>query len=397
MRLKFKIVMFFLLFTIIFGCDKTLPLSGTISINGQSEWSPVVYLIDPQDWSNVASSFVGGVIDSAKIDANGHFKFDKMPSVTEPRLLELAIQKKEGNHYPNRLENDDPNESNYFPIIYKQWESIEINTDAAHFQSRFSIKNPSAENTAMLALRDIRQAAYNKFLAAGNHNTHDETTLLDEEKAKIAYQQAIMQFAQETPYLLPALTAIRWVSVEGNFERVPEFIVAQAERWNSLAPNNTWVKELNQKADRKLLPVLVGDNIPHYTLPMLSGKTQILPELLGKRLTILDLWASWCAPCRNENRNYLVPLWDKYHDKGFQIIGYALDSDANVWSKAIKKDGADRWFHASDLQGDNAALFKQLRLTSIPANFILDEKGRVLAKNLHGEELMRFVDDFFKR
>lgn len=394
MPLKLKSLMLFLLLTLILGCDKMPPLSGTITMTG-GEWSPVVYLIEPQNWGDVASSFVGNVVDSAKIDANGHFAFEHMPNASEPRLFELAIQKKGGVFYPNRLENDDPNTSNYCPILYKNGEIIVVKTDAEYFQRNFAIEKPSAENAALLQLRDIRQTAFDKFLAAKNQNTHDESALLDEAKATHSFQQALMQFAQETPYLLPSLTAIRWVSVEGNYESVPEFIVSQAERWTAQMPNNPWVKQLNQKADRKSLPVLVGDQILNYTLPMLSGDTLLLHPLLGKRLTVLDLWASWCAPCRKENRNYLVPIWDKYHDKGFQIIGYALDASQNTWSSAIKKDGADRWLHASDLRGDNAALFKQLRLTSIPANFILDENGKVLAKNLHGDALLQFVEAFF--
>lgn len=396
MQLKFKKPMFFLLLISLLGCDKMPPLSGTITTIRDGEWSPVVYLIEPQNWSDVASSFVGNVLDSAKIDANGHFAFDKMPNTSEPRLFELAIQKKSGVFYPNRLENDDPNTSNYCPIVYKNGENVVVKTDAEHFQRNFAIEKPSVENAALLQLRDIRQTAFDKFLAVKNQNTHDESALLDEAKATHSFQEAIMQFAKETPYLLPSLTAIRWVSVDGNYESVPEFIVSQAERWRAKMPDNPWVKQLNQKADRKSLPVLVGDLIPNYMLPMLSGDTLPLHPLLGKRLTVLDLWASWCAPCRKENRNYLVPIWDKYHDKGFQIIGYALDASQNAWSSAIKKDGADRWVHASDLQGDNAALFKALRLTSIPANFILDENGKVLAKNLHGEALLQFIEAFFK-
>ena len=396
MPLKFKILMLFILMTFLFGCDKMPPMSGTITTTKDSEWAPVVYLIEPQNWSDVASSFVGNVIDSAKMDANGHFAFEHLPNTTELRMFELAIQKKGGTYYPNRLDNDDPNTSNYFPIVYKNGETIVVKTDAAHFQRNFAIEKPSAENAAMIQLRDIRQAAFDTFLAVKNQNTHDASALLDEAKATHSFQQALMQFAKETPYLLPSLTAIRWVSVEGNYERVPEFIVSQAERWNAKMRDNLWVKQLSQKADRQSLPVLIGDQILNYTLPMLSGNTLPLRQLLGKRLTVLDLWASWCAPCRKENRNYLVPIWDKYHDKGFQIIGYALDASQNAWSSAIKKDGADRWLHASDLQGDNAALFKQLRLTSIPANFILDENGKVLAKNLHGEALLQFVEVFFE-
>ena len=387
--------MLFLLLTIFLSCDKTTPLSGTVLLN--AEWTPVVYLIEPQSWNDVASSFTGAVIDSAKIDAEGHFTFEKIPPSVEPRLFELAIQKKGETFYANRFDNENPTNSNYFPIVYKSGESIVIKTEAAHFQKKFSIEKPSNENTALLQLRDIRQKAYDTFLLGKNKTTHDEAALLDEENATRSFQEAIISFAKETPHFLPALTAIRWVSIEGNYERVPEFIVSQAERWQAKFPDNTWVKQLNQKANRQSLPVLVGDLIPNYTLPMLSGDTLPFHQLLGKRLTVLDLWASWCAPCRKENRDYLVPIWDKYHNDGFQIVGYALDAGHNTWANAIKKDGADRWPHASDLQGDNAALFKQLRLTSIPANFILDEKGKVVAKNLHGEELKQFVGAYFNK
>lgn len=387
--------MLFLLLTLFLSCDKMPPLSGTVLPH--AEWTPVIYLIEPQSWNDVASSFTGTVIDSAKIDAEGHFTFEKIPPSVEPRLFELAIQKKGETFYANRFDNENPANFNYFPIVYKSGESIVIKTEAAQFQKKFSIEKPSGENAALLQLRDIRQKAYDTFLSGKNKTAHDEAALLDEEKATRSFQEAIISFAKETPYLLPALTAIRWVSIEGNYERVPEFIVSQAERWQAKFPDNAWVKQLNQKANPQSLPVLVGDLIPNYTLPMLSGDTLPFHQLLGKRLTVLDLWASWCAPCRKENRDYLAPIWDKYHNDGFQIVGYALDAGHNTWANAIKKDGADRWYHASDLQGDNAALFKQLRLTSIPANFILDEKGKVLAKNLHGEELNQFVETYFNK
>lgn len=110
----------------------------------------------------------------------------------------------------------------------------------------------------------------------------------------------------------------------------------------------------------------------------------------------MDIWASWCAPCRVENRNVLVPLWEKYNSEGFQIVAYGLESSETAWSNAIEKDGAFRWLHASHLQGDQNPLMDTLRLKTIPANFLLDEKGRVLAKNLHGEDLIMFVDDYMK-
>jgi thiol-disulfide isomerase/thioredoxin len=129
---------------------------------------------------------------------------------------------------------------------------------------------------------------------------------------------------------------------------------------------------------------------------MRTGDTTGLYKLLGQRLTLLDLWASWCAPCRRENRNVLVSLWDDYHNRGFQIVGYALDSERNIWQAAIEKDGAGRWPHASHLQGDDAPLMQQLRLSTIPANLLLNEQGVIVAKNLHGDALRAFVADYLK-
>ncbi|HKK12732.1 MAG TPA: hypothetical protein VJ945_07860, partial [Flavobacteriaceae bacterium] len=74
-----------------------------------------------------------------------------------------------------------------------------------------------------------------------------------------------------------------------------------------------------------------------------------------------------------------------------QIIAYGLESDASAWSTAAERDGANRWLQASDLQGDDAPFLKKIRVRTIPANFILDDKGVVIAKNVHGEALEDLV------
>src|SRR4029078_9370192 len=108
------------------------------------------------------------------------------------------------------------------------------------------------------------------------------------------------------------------------------------------------------------------------------------------KLTIIDMWASWCAPCRKENRMVLTLLWSAYKDRGLQILGYSLDNSITSWKSAILNDGAS-WSHASHLTGDDTAFMKALRITTIPANFILDANGKIIAKNLSGDELIEFV------
>lgn len=372
------------------ACEGQPQLSGTIALEENNEWGKMVYLIAPGSWKGVGSSYVGTIIDSASLGPDGGFAFDKLPPAPEPILLQLALQRV-GERFPNRLDNERPATSNYFPLIWQDGERIVITAEADRFQATVAIRQPSPLNASMLELCALRQAAFAKYLEVDVASEDKHSELLAEEDALMDFQQQLMQFAEDSPYLLPALTAIRWVSIEGNYERIPEFLVTQAERWTAEQPEHPWVQQLAAVGDRRKLPVLIGDLLPDYPLPMLAGDTVSLHSLLGERLTLVDLWASWCGPCRVQNRDFLVPLWDQYHQQGFQIIGYGLEASPKAWARAIEADGAHRWPHASDLQGDDSPLFELLRLTTIPANFLLDAEGRVIAKNLHGEELKEYV------
>lgn len=376
------------------NCSGQAPLSGKITIAPNAQWAPTLFLIQPRSLDEVATSFLGQVIDSAKVNADGSFVFEKLPNSPEPMLLELAVQKK-GEQFVNRLNNENPDSDNYCPIIWKNGLKLKISASMAQFQSSFAIENPSPENAALLKLRDLRQTAFQQFLSKNKDEEHDEAKLLDAEAARLNFQKILMDFAQQSDQLLPALLTIRWVSPNQDYERIPEFLFSQCQKWQSSHPGHPWVAQLCQKSDRERLPVLIGDKLPDALLPMLAGDTLTLTQLIGKRrLTLLDLWASWCAPCRRENREFLVPLWEQHHKNGFEIIGYALDASAPAWKKAIEADGAYRWVHASHLRGDDAPLMEALRIQTIPANFLLDGEGKVIAKNLHGEALVKFVQAY---
>lgn len=384
-----------LVFLTLISCTPQAPLSGELDLSADDRWSSTIYLIQARKLDEIATSFSGLVLDSATIQPDGRFAFENLPDAPDPILLQLAVQKK-GERFVNRLDNENPATDNYFPFVYKNGERLEITASIERFQSSLSIKSPAPQNAALLELRDIRLSAYQKFLHPADSEHHDDSQLLEKEDALLSYRKPLMEFAENTTHLLPALVALRWVSPNNDFERVPEFLVSQCQKWQTEYPDHPWVIQLCNKSQREQLPVLKGDPLPDAPLPMLSGDTTALYQLLGERLTILDLWASWCAPCRRENRDILVPLWEKQHKNGFQIIGYALDGSEKVWRKAIEKDGADRWLHASHLQGDDAPLLETLRIQTIPANFILDKNGKVLAKNLHGDELVKFVEGYIK-
>lgn len=132
-----------------------------------------------------------------------------------------------------------------------------------------------------------------------------------------------------------------------------------------------------------------GTSTPGFEAPDLVGMTPdsqsySLSKMRGK-LVLIDFWASWCGPCRRENPN-VVANYNKYKDKGFDILGVSLDKEPNAWKKAIKDDGLP-WHHISDLKGwqsSHAALYS---VTSIPQTVLVDKDGKILARNIRGEQL----------
>ncbi|NHN24889.1 redoxin domain-containing protein [Flavobacterium jejuense] len=139
-----------------------------------------------------------------------------------------------------------------------------------------------------------------------------------------------------------------------------------------------------KKAIEAATAITIGKPAPEFSAPSPEGKTISLKESLGK-VTIIDFWASWCKPCRLENPN-VVAMYNELHEKGLNIIGISLDKDADKWKQAIADDGLV-WNHVSNLKFWQDPIAEQYNVKSIPATFILDGKGNIVAKDLRGDEL----------
>jgi peroxiredoxin len=138
--------------------------------------------------------------------------------------------------------------------------------------------------------------------------------------------------------------------------------------------------------------VKVGQVAPAFSGKTPEGKELALKDAMGK-VTILDFWASWCGPCRQENPA-VVAIYNEYHSKGLNILGVSLDMDAAKWKGAIAKDNLT-WNHISDLQQNNAVA-EQYGVKVIPTTFVLDATGKVVAVNLRGDELKAKVAELLK-
>jgi thiol-disulfide isomerase/thioredoxin len=133
-----------------------------------------------------------------------------------------------------------------------------------------------------------------------------------------------------------------------------------------------------------------GMTIKDFTQPGLDGTpVSLLGEVSKSKITVIDFWASWCGPCRQE-MPFMLELYDKYKDKGLNIIGISLDEDSDAWKAATQQLNIP-WVQMSDLKGWENVIAKHFCVTSIPHTIVVDQQGKILKRGLRSEKLEEFV------
>ena len=134
--------------------------------------------------------------------------------------------------------------------------------------------------------------------------------------------------------------------------------------------------------------------LPDIALPAAGGDTLRLSSLRGK-LVLLDFWASWCGPCRVANKGF-VKLYEKFHDKGFEIYSVSLDEDRDEWLKAVKKDKI-QWLQVIDNRGWEATTARQWNIFALPTSYLIDSEGNVIAMDLEGKALEKVLKEMLDK
>lgn len=163
---------------------------------------------------------------------------------------------------------------------------------------------------------------------------------------------------------------------------------------SGLSPEVQASKDYQTLNDRviRLKRVEVGQQAADFALNDTTGNPISISSFRGKVL-LIDFWASWCAPCRQENPN-VVKLYNDYEGKGFEIIGVSFDESRANWIKAIHQDRLT-WPHVSDLKGWASEAGKLYAISAIPATVLLDREGKIIAKNLRGDALRKKLEEFY--
>jgi peroxiredoxin len=319
-----------------------------------------------------------------------------------------------------------------------------LNVDNNKKTDAFIIRNDhfelkgSANGLSVFAL-SLQDAAYPLLIVGDDNDTLEiNTTLQDFPKAKVkgnAQSIAMQQYQREFyPLMQQAQEINRQAATihEGDSAAITS-LQQQADTFNQQMRNTgiafiqyhpraiasifVLMNEMHNMAPRELQSLLnafpdtikntrywkmatlqinmmaataIGADAPAFTMNDVHGNPVSLSSFHGKYV-LVDFWASWCGPCRAENPN-VVKAYEKYKDKNFTVLGVSLDKSRSSWINAIQQDGL-QWTQVSDLGGWGNAAAQLYHVYSIPANFLLDPSGKIIAKNLRGRALEQKLNE----
>lgn len=354
-------------------------LSGTLS-NSSGEMLYLEKLSSPQPV----------LLDSVKLDENGNFSFsDYVPKIGFYRIK--------------------INNQNFAMLVLDSGMKVTVTGDAKDLGNTYKVtgsdetdlffKFNEISKRKQIILDSLSQAYQALISSLEIDKLHSSNPQLAMKKAdslskmfEEPYNKLVSSFAPEISNLIKnntdkytCLIAIQ----ELNPEEYKETFIALNEGLSKKYPNNQQVMMFSKMVDN-MLKLQVGQIAPEIALADTSGKIITLSSLKGKYV-LIDFWASWCGPCRKEMPN-VKRLYEKYKNKNFEILGVSLDRDRSAWIKAIKDDGLP-WLNISDLKFWECEAARDYNVQAIPYTVLVDKDGKIIAKELRGEELEKKLEE----
>ncbi len=206
------------------------------------------------------------------------------------------------------------------------------------------------------------------------------------------FQQNVLRYIDTTSNAVMALFSLGYTrDIEP--EKIETAVGGLTKRFPTNQAIATIVAQYKQLiAQNKSLPK-IGGIAPDITMADTSGKAFSLSMLRGKYV-LVDFWASWCGPCREENPN-VVNAYQEFKNKNFTVLGVSLDKQKAEWTKAVEEDHLT-WYHISDLKYWSSAAVAPYGIEGIPYNVLLDPQGKIIAMNLRGNDLQIKLSELIK-
>lgn len=363
-----KKFIFILITFIFFSCNDNLDSSYNISGRTKGITDKTKIIVEKQD------SNTGQVIQiDTLIVMQGKFTYSNESQLPEmytlriendPNIIAFIAEKGDIN-----IEIDKSNK-----ILKTKLSGTKNNNDLNYYNTnvlKFKIKQINFEkNNSMIATKAQKEKNINVLNQLKNKQIQIQND----------YQSFILNFLrQKTDSFISVLLVQSMLGeLEPDFEKV-KYHFSKLSKINN--QTTAW-KKIKEKLDI-VNSLSIGKKAPSFSAPNQNGKIISLKESLGE-ITIIDFWGSWCATCRDGNKN-LVEIYNQYHNKGLNIISIGLErkNEKDKWIKAINDDKMT-WTQLSNLNSWNDIISKTYNITSLPCNFILDKNGIIIDKNLKG-------------
>ncbi len=321
------------------------------------------------------------IIDSVAIQDN-KFSID-LPDVDTPKLSFLTINGLNGN-----IVYISENEPIHFEINKDSLNSSKVSGGKENRLFNTYLNHLKSLNKKVARIRnDYRNEMMTNRDSANLANLEAEERALRE--SDLGFKKKIIKENPDAYVSVLALTDMQSMGAPATEIKESYDLLSAEMKDTPLAST------LNQNL-QKLLSVEIGSKAPTFSGPNPQGEEVSLENSLGK-VTLIDFWAAWCKPCRDENPN-IVNVYEKYHDAGFNIVGVSLDrpGQKEQWMQAIQDDNLT-WPQISHLQFWQEPIAQLYGVQAIPAQFLLDENGVIVAKSLRGDDLEAKVKELLEK